>query len=208
MLILWDLNGTALDDMSVWYHAIRRVFGAFGAHPPTIAEFFSDLQTGHFLQVYRKRGITASEDELNEVYVEAYMERLSDVRLYPHFEPTVLALADLGHMQGIVSSQIPALVDPLITGFALDQLPIAHWAYPVPLKDVKFTALLTETGIAPTDAIYIGDTPSDAKHANKVGMRAVTYLNGYLPKELFSDSITDDFIRSLEEVVELTTTGR
>jgi phosphoglycolate phosphatase-like HAD superfamily hydrolase len=203
MLILWDLNGTALDDMGVWYQATRKVFTAFGAHPPTIAEFFTELESGHFLEVYRNRGIAASADELNEVYVAAYLERIHHVHADPHFHPTVLALAKDGHVQGVVSSQISALVDPLRPQLGLDELPLVHWEYPVHDKQATFAVLCETTGVAASDAIYVGDTPSDARHAQRAGFHAVVYLNGYIPQELFPSLPTQTFIRSLDEVVEL-----
>jgi len=67
-----DWNGTILDDMPIWEQAMQKIFLFFGKNPPTIGEYFRELETGDHLDIHRKRGIIASRDELNAIYGPAY----------------------------------------------------------------------------------------------------------------------------------------
>ena len=73
-LVLFDWNGTLYDDVSDWFKAVRDVFSYFGKKPPTIKQYFAELQ-GDYLEIYQKRGIVISREELGKIYDGFYWRR-------------------------------------------------------------------------------------------------------------------------------------
>jgi beta-phosphoglucomutase-like phosphatase (HAD superfamily) len=43
-IMLFDWNGTILDDIPIWYESVKEIFRVFGKRPPTIAEYFRELK--------------------------------------------------------------------------------------------------------------------------------------------------------------------
>ena len=57
-LVLFDWNGTLLDDTLLWYDVVLKVFHTFGKQAPTLEQYFRELEGDYFI-IYtsRQRGI-------------------------------------------------------------------------------------------------------------------------------------------------------
>ena len=199
-LILWDWNGTLLNDMPAWYAAIRETFSAFGAQPPTLDEYFGELEGHDYWGLYSTRGITASLEELNRVYGKTYNRAINRIALAAAARQVLKELRRRGIMCGIISAQIPELFDPLFMRLKLAPY-FTYCHYPVFAKAEKIKELVASEGIALNHCLYIGDTPSDIRSAHKAGATAVAYLNGYVPKFLVDAAKPDYTIRDLKELL-------
>src|SRR3989344_121329 len=200
-LVLWDWNGTLLDDMAVWYKAVQEIFYHFDATPPTLDEYFSEL-SGHYREIYTSRGVHAPNEELDRIYERFYLFRSGTVELSHGAQETLKALHDNNVMCGIVSSQTPLLFDTLFRRLALREF-FSHLRYPVFQKVETIQELLFLEGISAHDCIYIGDTPSDVRAAKKAGVVSVAYLNGYIPKSLIDAANPDHTVRDLKEILDI-----
>jgi len=199
-LVLWDLHGTLLDDIPAWYTAVRETFLAFGAQPPTLDEYFMELEGHQYWELYTRRGVRASFGELNAVYGKVYGQQMSQIVLTRSARETLRALKTNGIPCGIVSAQIAELFKPIFSRLQL--APYFSYAYyPVTAKAEKINEIMMKERISPQQCIYVGDTPSDVRSAQKAGMVSVAYLNGYVPKTLIDATNPDHTIRDLKEIL-------
>ena len=199
-ILFCDWNGTLLDDMPIWDEARRKTFLAFGVEPPTVADYFRELESGDYLEVYRKRGITASRDELNAIYEPAYEERLADATLFSGVMVTLRRLYKNGIRLVLVTSQQNALVVPLLSKFGIDHL-FDECAFHIFDKKTVITEIAQRNSVTPDQCSFVGDSPSDIRHAKKAGVTAIAFLGGHIPEELITGA--DHHIRTFEEILNL-----
>ncbi|MBI2640104.1 MAG: HAD family hydrolase [Candidatus Sungbacteria bacterium] len=199
-ILFCDWNGTLLDDMPIWDEVMRKTFLAFGVEPPTIADYFRELESGDYLEVYRKRGIAASRDKLNAIYEPAYEERLADAMLFPEVAATLRQLHENGVRLVLVTSQQNTLVVPLLNKFGIDHL-FDERAFHVFDKKSVITEIAQRNGVTPDQCSFVGDSPSDIRHAKKAGITAIAFLGEHIPEELLIDA--DHHIHTFEEILNL-----
>ena len=199
-ILFCDWNGTLLDDMPIWDKARRKTFLAFGVKPPTVADYFRELESGDYLEVYRKRGINASRDELNAIYEPAYEERLADAVLFPGAAATLQQLHEKGIRLILVTSQQEALVVPLLNKFGIRHL-FDDCAFHTFDKKAVITEVAQRNDATLNQCYFIGDSPSDIRHAKKAGAIAVAFIGIHIPEELMVSA--DHYIRSFDELINL-----
>lgn len=204
-LVLFDWNGTLLDDTPIFWEAVRATFSAFGVEPPTMEEYFRELD-GDYLDSYRARGITALREELNAVYEPYYEEHVGTVELSGGALKTLQALRDGGVMRGLVTLQKESLTRPLMKQFDIDGFFLYH-AFHALKKDEAIRAILAQAGADPRDCFFVGDTPSDIRHANRAGVHSVAFVNGHVPGDLISLADPDFAIRDMRELLHIVEHG-
>lgn len=203
-ILFCDWNGTVLDDMSIWDEARRKTFLAFDVEPPTVADYFRELESGDYLQVYRKRGITASRDELNAIYEPAYEERLSDVKLFPGVVETLQRLHENNVHLALITAQQETLVVPLLNKFGVYHL-FDDYAFHTFDKKTAIIEIAQRNNVNLKECFFVGDSPSDIRHAKKAGVTAIAFLGSYIPEELLAGA--DYYIRTFEEIINLILSG-
>lgn len=199
---LFDLNGTVLDDMPVWRETLNRLFGKFGKMPPTTAEFFRELEEAHgdYLQIYRKRGIEVERDKLNDIFGKIYEELVVRVQLTPNAAYTLDALAKAGVVLGLVTTQTEELSVPILKRFGLNDL-FKHVRYHAIDKKTAIGGTILEEGAPKSECYYVGDAPSDVRHANSAGVVSVAFLGGHVPEELVMAAKPKMTIKDFRELI-------
>lgn len=186
--------------MPIWDEARRKTFLAFGVEPPTVADYFRELENGDYLEVYRKRGITVLRDELNAIYKPAYEERLADATLFPGVVATLRQLYENGVRLVLVTSQQENLVVPLLNKFGIRHL-FDDCAFHTFDKKAVVAESAQRHGAALDQCFFVGDSPSDIRHAKKAGIQAIAFLGNYIPRELLVGA--DHQVRAFDEIVNL-----
>lgn len=204
-LILFDLNGTLLNDMPAWEKAMRATFKGFGAEPPTTEQYFRELE-GDYAKVYEKRGITATRDDLNKIYEKVYLENLDGVAVIREAKVlfNFLKFADI--KIGVVTTQKEELAAPFFKDVSFNKFNIPDiFRFHVLNKKEVIRELCENEGVDSERCLYVGDAPSDIRHARAANVKACVYLNGYIPEDLLSqnnpDIIIGHFFRLVDHVV-------
>ncbi len=199
-ILFCDWNGTLLDDMPIWDEARRKTFISFGVEPPSVTDYFRELESGDYLEVYRKRGITASRDELNAIYEPAYGEQISNAALFLGVRETLQLLHQQGIRLVLVTAQQENLVVPLLNKFGIRHL-FDDCAFHAFDKKAVVARIVQRDGIELKECFFVGDSPSDIRHAKKAGIYAVAFLGGHIPEELLAGA--DHYIHAFEEIINL-----
>lgn len=201
---LFDLNGTILDDMPMWRETVERLFARFGQIPPTTAEFFRELEksNGDYLQVYRRWGIEASREELLEIYQSIYEGLAHRILPTPHAVHTLATLSARGVILGLITAHPESTSLPILTRYRVNGL-FKHMRFHAIDKSAAITEILAEESIPPEDCCYVGDAPSDIRHANKAGVVSVAYLDKHIPAELVLTAGPQVAINSFRQLLAL-----
>ena len=198
-ILFCDLNGTLIDDTRIWEESFRALFHFHGKKPPTIGQYFSELETGDYLEVYRRRGIMAPREELNAMYEAEYKKRAHTVELYPHVRETLQFLFERRVILALITAQPQAIALPMLEKFKIDSL-FRHFAFHALDKKTHLSRIVAEENTHPHECYFVGDAPSDMRHAKAVGIQAVAFLNGHVPQNLMSATKPHHYIYSFHRI--------
>lgn len=186
--VLWDWNGTLLDDL--WYAiGVRnRVFPAFGL--PTIGsiEDYYRQFTFPVRLYYERAGVTdANFDQVAHAWMDEYVRGSAEIPLHEDAAHTVHALKAAGIRQVVLSaSQLEIL------GSQLEVYPVLHGCFDCVLglsdiyarsKEAIGCAYLQDCGIPAAQSVMIGDTLHDAEVARAMGSQCILVARGHQSRE-------------------------
>ncbi len=206
-LVIWDWNGTLLDDTLLCYGIANEMRAARGMPPLPDVDVYRGLFRFPVIEYYRQMGYTfetESYEDISMEFVGLYAGRVHTCPLQPHAEETLAEIARRGVPQVLLSA---TGADRLHQQAALFGLPkyfarvigcennLAHG------KADKARRLLSESGVAPERAVFIGDTDHDCEIAASIGCRCLLLASGHqLPAYL--KTLGSPVIDSLADVWE------
>lgn len=199
-LILFDFNGTLVDDNHAFWTAAVKVFQHHGAEPPSIEEYFLAMET-HWLDVYRSKGIQGEPDELNKIYRPVFEALLTEAKAFPGTHEMLSELRERGYTLGIISAGITSTNAP-----ALEQSGLKEFFDPQFIefdnrsKRAAIEVFSEKAGISKRNCYYIGDAPSDIAESNKAGVHSIAFLPGFVPRHLVRAKSPTHEIHSMHEL--------
>lgn len=212
--VLFDMDGTLVDTAPEIAQAVNLMLREFtlpalgeaevarmiGRGAPTLIERV--LQATGGLEDYETRLCALAS-------YEAYYEQLlgSRTRLYPHVARTLNELRRMGLKLGVVTNKSQRFATALLQQFGLsdafdlvvggDTLE-ARKPSPVPLQHACHAL-----GIAPSQALYVGDSVNDVEAATAAGMRVVCVPYGYNEGKPVRELAATGFIDTLADLTML-----
>jgi phosphoglycolate phosphatase-like HAD superfamily hydrolase len=181
--LVWDWNGTLLDDLSLVVDATNRAFEAVGGrsvdsdeHRRTfrrpVAEFYAEIL---------ERAVDAEEfGRLDRIFHDAYRLGLTTTSLAAD---AMHALQSWPGTQSLLSMWFHAELVPAIETYGLTgvftRVDGLRTEVGGDLKAGHLARHLDELGVAGDRAVLIGDSLDDALAAESVGAAAVLYTGGF-----------------------------
>lgn len=206
--MIWDWNGTLLDDLEVVIEAANVGLTEFGIGP-----IDEDLYRDHFTRPVRsfydslfQRPVSDHEwQRLNDVFHVEYMARADAADLTGDALDAMNAVGDDPHLQSLLSMSPQGWLESIVTRkgvlerFALISGLIGETGG---LKAQHMEEHIGALGLDPSGTVVIGDTPDDATAARHVGAKVVLYDGGshHLPVLQQTDA---PVAHSLVEAVEI-----
>ncbi len=206
-LILFDVDGTLVDSQGAIVAAMTEAFARAGEPAPARAAVLGGV--GLSLDVAIPRLAPALSDaahaDIVAWYKAAYMRLRANTGaarsapLYPHARETLAALhAVPENLLGVATGKSRRGLDALLDAhdlrhfFVTRQVSDHHPSKPHPSM---IHAALSETGVAPAQAVMIGDTTHDIEMAHAAGIASVGVSWGYHGRAALAeaDAIVDDF---------------
>ena len=198
-ILFCDWNGTLIDDTKIWEESMGALFHLHGKEPPTIGQYFSELETGDYLEAYRHRGIETSREKLNAMYEAEYKKRAHVAALYPEAKETLQFLFEQRVVLALITVQPQAIALPMLEKFNIDSL-FRHLVFHALDKKTHISRIIAKEKIHPHECYFVGDAPSDMCHAKAAGVNAVAFLNGHVPQELMRATQPHHFIYSFHHI--------
>ena len=206
-LVIWDWNGTLLDDTQLCYDIANEMRVERGMSPLPDVDVYRGLFRFPVIEYYRQMGYTFETESYEDISVEfvgLYAKRVHTCPLQPHAEETLAEIGRRGVPQVLLSATGADRLHQQAELFGLTRRfqrvigcenNLAHG------KADKARKLLAESGVAPERAAFIGDTDHDYEIAASIGCRCLLLASGHqLPAHL--ETLGVPVMHSLSEVLE------
>lgn len=187
-LVIWDLNGTILNDLEYMYtHGMCHIFNHFNVSPPSIEQYRNET-TADFLKFYHKYGIPSDqiENDLNNLLKNNYANQVEHPPLH---EDVVESLQKI-NWHGIDQSLVTAFNEDS-TRAILKAASITNYFYEIKTHVSKKTEVILEMinvcGIVPSNVIGITDTVNDIKAFIDAGIKPYICYRGFHTLEYIQD---------------------
>ena len=180
--IVWDWNGTLLDDVSLAISVINKMLSEHGLAKINNA-VYTELFEFPVQKYYENLGFdltTGNFSELSDRFCGDFEDGLGEAILFPRTKETLAELADLRHF--VLSNTEQTALDRMLQAFdigpcfeAARGLSNNHAAGKVGIGN----DLLNEHQIDRSSAVLIGDTIHDAEVADALGIDCLLVATGH-----------------------------
>ena len=214
---LFDLDGTILDSIGIYYQIIEIVFKRLDIPMPSREKIREAAKNGDFdwgrlfpenRPKEKDRLIKKTRGIIAEIYPNLFEKR---VKLIPEAKETLEALSQKGIKLGVVTStprqNMTVKLHPLVDSGINNLLEVIIHADDVPRKKPAPDPLLEcskRLGILPNDCMYVGDARTDIQAGKAAGMKTVGVLTGFDDREALSRENPEaviDSIASLKDIL-------
>lgn len=193
--VIWDWNGTLLDDLPIVVEAVNACLRSQGA-PSIDADTYRSRFVRPLNGFYEGLlGRPVDDDfllELDNVFQDAYWDGFDDAELNAEAEEAIRSLASAGVTQSIASMLWHDMLVPTVGGFGLDEFMVAldgnrgtvgeskdqHMVHHVERLRRMYPELGRQT------MTVIGDLVDDAGAARAADVGCVLYDGGSQPRQL------------------------
>ncbi|WP_274559141.1 HAD family hydrolase [Streptomyces spiramyceticus] len=183
--LVWDWNGTLLDDISAVIGATNAAFAEIGLEPITLARY-QELYCVPIPRFYeRLMGRLPTDAEwvvMDEAFHRHYTERRVACALAEGVEELLLEWQSRGRSQSLLSMYGHEQLLPVVRGYGIERHFIRIDGRTGPSGGSKAAHMTRHVaalgGVASDRVVVIGDAVDDAVAAAHVGARAVLYTGG------------------------------
>lgn len=182
--LVWDWNGTLLDDLGIVLEAVNRSIADFGVGAIT-ADDYRDHYTRPVRRFYdRLLGRVIDDEEwlrLNTGFHDAYFELALEVDLAPSAHEAMDILEEAGWGQSLLSMSPQDWLEGIVGRLGLterfelvDGLSGSTGGF----KAVHLEDHLSVLGVEGESVVVVGDTPDDVAAARHVGATPILFHGG------------------------------
>lgn len=182
--ILWDWNGTLLDDAWVCIDIMNQLLLRYGK-PRMTLERYQEIFDFPVRDYYSRLGFDFTSTPFEQVgseFMEAYYRCWRQCRLHPHVRQVLQAVREKKIPQSILSAAAVTLVKEGLDHFQLtslfDRINGLDDHYAAGKLQVA-QAFLRTADLAPERVLLIGDTTHDFQVARSVGIDCILFAGGH-----------------------------
>ncbi len=192
MHLVWDWNGTLLDDLHLVVAATNASLADVGAGPITAADHRRDFRrpvADYYAEVLGRPLAPGEFGRLNDVFHATYLDLLPHARLAGDATP---ALAAWAGTQSLLSMWLHDALVPTVSRYGLAE----HFVRVDGLRTDRevvhqhkaphLAEHLAALGYSGPDTVLIGDSVDDADAARAVGARVVLYTGGFTDPDVLA----------------------
>ena len=208
--VIFDLDGTILDSIGIYYQILEFVFQHLGMPMPSEDNVREATKTGDFEWDEVLPGKTRQEKDrlikkagvvVADIYPKLFERQ---VQLIPGAKETLEYISQKGIKIGLVTSTtrqgMGAKQDSLVNAGIEDLLEVVIAADDVPRKKPAADPLLEcsrRLGLRAEDSVYVGDSRTDVQAGIAAGMKTVAVLTGFDLKDALIRENPDIIIDSI-----------
>lgn len=186
--IIWDWNGTLIDDRKLCVEVINSILTEEGLPALSMQQY---LETFRFpvVEYYKMLGLgtdAASFEQLAAAFTERYRAGVRDCRLYPHVLDSLRSFDEQNIRQSILSAAKENPLKLLLKHYEIGH----HFDHVYGLSDNYATSkidrgreLLAKLDVATESIVLIGDTDHDAEVGRALGIDVVLIADGHQTAE-------------------------
>lgn len=182
--IVWDFNGTLLDDIKAGIDAVNDMLSRRGLATIDSVEQYRALFCFPIIDYYAKVGFDFEKEDYYTVlapeWVALYMENYKHSTLSAHAVQTLQALRDRGYTQTLLSATELDMLKGQLRDLGLEQYFCEVWGLDNIHAGGKLARAVAWREAHPNaKALFVGDTIHDWEVANAAGADCVLYCGGH-----------------------------
>ena len=206
-LVIWDWNGTLLDDTALCYSIANDMRAERGMPLLQNVETYRGLFRFPVIDYYRAMGYTFERESYEDISVEfvsEYARRIMECALQPHARETLLRVRAAGRRQVLLSAtgadRLAIQAEAFGVSDCFDEIigaenNLAHG------KAEQARALIERSGVSPAETLFVGDTDHDCEIASAAGCACTLLTSGHQPRATL-ERLGVPLIDDLAEVAE------
>lgn len=214
--ILFDLDGTLLDSIGIYYDIVDIVFERLKLPPIPKERFVEAAKDGDFEWDYvlpaemkdrKEELIKAATDLIYEIYPDMFAKKL---KIVPGADSILKDIYKSGMKIGIVTSTPEEGMShkkQILNKTGMDKLiEVVITADDVQHKKPAGEPLVIcsqKLGIVPEKSVYVGDSRIDVKAGKAAGMKTIGVLTGFDNHEALDREMPDAIIESVADLPEV-----
>jgi pyrophosphatase PpaX len=210
--VLYDFDGTLADSTELIMRCYRHTMAAHLGHVPPDEEWLSGF--GMTLETQLRR--FARDEAMAEAMLDTYRDHQNGIhdellRPFPGAAETVAELDRRGYLLAIVTSKHRRAA---MRGMDLCGI-VPHFDVIVTPEDVRepkphpepVLFALEKLGVAPEEALFVGDSPHDVASGKAAGTRTAAALWGPFPRAALESARPDALLQTQADVLRLLNEG-
>jgi phosphoglycolate phosphatase len=191
--IIWDWNGTLLDDMDICVDSINVLLEKRGLPLMDLVKYRS-LFTFPVIRYYETIGFDFTKEPYDEVameFIHIYLEKLKEALLFPEVAGILGKFKEKGHRQAILSAMEQENLSLSVESkgisnyFSLILGTDDHFANG---KVYQVSRIIRELNAEPAKTLIIGDTLHDHEVAEEAGCQCILVAAGHQNRERLEKS--------------------
>ena len=183
--VIWDWNGTLLDDLDVSFFAINQVLSANGYPPIRDLDAYREVFCFPVSEYYRRVGFDFSRtpfEMLAKQFMDCYHPAAAHCALAPDALDTLRAVRELGVRQVLLSASLQSHLEMQVGRYPIraffDRLLGIGDIYAA--SKAQLAADFVAASSAPAEGfLFVGDTLHDLEVARGCGARCLLYCGGH-----------------------------
>ncbi|MBA4347423.1 MAG: phosphoglycolate phosphatase [Clostridiales bacterium] len=188
-LVIWDWNGTLLDDTELCYSIANEMRLERGMSLMQGIEEYRTYFTFPVVDYYRRMGYTFETEPFENIsrqFVAMYAERFPDCALQQCAKEALAAVLESRARQVLLSATGQEKLDEQVLHFGLNDYFERVIGGNNNLANGKADyarAFLRESGVHPARTLFVGDTDHDFEIASSIGCGCALITNGHQTRE-------------------------
>ncbi len=188
--IIWDYNGTLLNDVELCVDIINELLEARNLKKVSVDEY-KQLFDFPVKDYYERIGFDFHKESFEKVgteFIIQYDKRSNTTKLQTGVYELIQSISDTGIKQSILSARKKEQLDEELTKFGI----LNFFEYVFGLNDHYAGGktdigkqLIKKIGLPPEQILLIGDTTHDCEVAKTLGINTLAVTYGHHPKEKF-----------------------
>lgn len=187
--IMWDWNGTLLDDLEINYETINQLLSDRNLEKMNCISEYQDAFGFPIIGFYEKVGFDLETERFEDIardYVRGYYNRFFECDIFPDAERVLREIIAMGLEQLIVSATEQESLLKQVENFEIDHLFTDILGtgdiYAKSKVDIG-KSWVKENGVNPEEVLFVGDTTHDFETAKSIGCDCVLVATGHNSKE-------------------------
>ena len=207
--IIWDWNGTLLDDVDINIEIINILLSERGLPLIDSPDKYRNLFSFPIQNFYNALGFTFENEPFEAVarqYAFMYDERYPFAEVSCEAENLLRFLRQEGAQQLIVSATEQSFLTRQVTYFEIEQ----YFTDILGTSDIYVKSKVSvaqkwmqENGVSPDEVLFVGDTVHDKEVADSIGCECILIAKGHQSREIltFSGALVTDNLSDIKKAV-------
>jgi phosphoglycolate phosphatase-like HAD superfamily hydrolase len=177
-MIVFDNNGTALDDLHLAYASMCAIFQVLNLRGPTKDQYRNEIGAD-YMEFYWRHGVPRhfTADDLNPIRKLYYRHRIDTVHYRKDFAALLQECRRVGILTGICTAEIATVLREFLTREKLLEYfqPDLLCADATPSKTTFLVAMAQARGLEPAECAYVDDSEDGIRSSREAGFYAIGF---------------------------------